>query len=295
MPFEVVKAFLFLASATAADGIEVEVSVVAVLDLAFSLASIKVESETFGNNSWGALALAGFAVPDEWLGGVVDSVRAVFWLALNGTGRWVPELVSLSWGSLRELARASVSVEVSCDGKGSDTVVVKNVNVWAVLLGADARARFIIPFVVGWAPLGKALAFALSNVSVEVESDWAWLLSASALTSLGVVELSARARIVIEVTDLAVLVVEVLVGVERNSCGRADALVSLSIVVSCERNTVVVGDGLTRAVKGLIEALAGSLIPVSSCSRASLWHALAHAVGTVPLESISASLWEADA
>lgn len=194
------------------------------------------------------------------------------------------------------MARASVSVEVSSDGNGSLRVVVSDINVGADLLGADARASLIIPLVVGWAPLGKALAVADSSGSVEVETDWAWSLSASALTSLGVEELSAVASLfVIEVTDLAVLVIEVLVVVESSCWGSADALVSLSIVVRSELSAGVVCHDHTRAVKRLWEAFASTLIPVGSVNSALFWDALAHAVVSIPLESVSASLWEADA
>jgi len=163
------------------------------------------------------------------------------------------------------------------------------------LWGADARASLIVPLVVRWAPLGQALAVALIDVSVEVETDWAWLLSALAFTVRGVEELTAWASIVVEVTDLAVLVVEVLVVIKSNVRGSADAFVSLSIVVGRERVTISVCDSRGRAVKWLWEARAGTLIPVSSINVASLWGALAHAVGSIPLESIGASLWEADA
>jgi len=93
VPFEIIEAFLLLASATTVLGIEVEVSVMAVFDLALSLAVLKVESETLGHFSWGAFALAGVAVPDLWLGCLVWSGCAVLWLALNGSRGWVPVFV----------------------------------------------------------------------------------------------------------------------------------------------------------------------------------------------------------
>jgi len=221
---------LLLAGASAADGVEVEVSVVAVLDSALRFASFKVKGESLSNDSWGAFALASITVPDLVLQERECGLRAVLWRALDGTSLNIVVLTD-AWGSWGELAGASVSVEESCSVNGI-SIVVGNRDGIANLWGANARASLIIPLVgVGWAPLGQALAVADISVSVEVETDWAWSLSASALTSLGVEELSAWAAIIVEVTDFAVLVVEVLVGIEGDSRGSADALVSLSIVV----------------------------------------------------------------
>jgi hypothetical protein len=105
VPCEVLEALLLNAGTAAADGVEVEVSVVAVFDCALSLAGIKVESEAFSDNSWCALASASIAVPDSWLSGIFSKERAVIWLALDGSSLEIEELIGwVAWGSWRELA-----------------------------------------------------------------------------------------------------------------------------------------------------------------------------------------------
>lgn len=68
---------MLLAGASAADGVEVEVGVVAVLDSALSFASVKVKGESLSNDSWGAFALASLTVPDLVLQEGKSGLRAV--------------------------------------------------------------------------------------------------------------------------------------------------------------------------------------------------------------------------